>query len=162
LRRPFAAPRIIAEGIMVDKPILVAVDFEDASRRPLETARVIGAGVGAPIALVHVYRLPIYTYPGIEPIPVPPPIVYAPEIEAAARKALSELAASYGISPELTFVREGDPADEILEVARVTDAWMIAMGTHGRRGLAHVLLGSVAEQVLRRSPAPVLTVRVAP
>jgi nucleotide-binding universal stress UspA family protein len=146
---------------MVEKPILVAVDFEEPSRRALETALVIAEGSGAPIALVNVYRLPIYTYPGIEPIPVPPPLVYAPEIEAAARKALAELAASYGISTDLTFVREGDPADEILELAKTIDVWMIAMGTHGRRGLAHVLLGSVAEQVVRRSPVPVLTVRVA-
>jgi nucleotide-binding universal stress UspA family protein len=51
--------------------------------------------------------------------------------------------------------------DEILEAAREINARMIALGTHGRRGLSHVLLGSVAEQVVRRSSVPVLTVRVA-
>ncbi len=145
---------------MVDRPILVAVDFEEASRRVLLTAQTIGRGLGAPIALVHVYRLPIYTYPALEVVPVPPPIAYAPELAAAAGKALATFAETYGISRDLTFVREGDPADEILAAAADIDARMIAMGTHGRRGLSHVLLGSVAEQVVRRSRTPVLTVRV--
>jgi nucleotide-binding universal stress UspA family protein len=160
LRRLFALPRIRVEGIMGEKPILVAVDFEEASRRALLIAQEIGRGLGAPIALVHVYRLPVYTYPSIEPVPVPPPTAFAPEIAAEAQKALSTFAASYGLSPDLTFVREGEPADEILEAAAAIGARMIAMGTHGRRGLAHALLGSVAEHVVRRSRVPVLTVRV--
>ena len=147
---------------MVDRPILVAVDFEEASRRVLLTAQTIARGLGAPIALVHVYRLPLYTYPALEVVPVPPPIAFAPELAAAAGKALSTFADTYGISPDLTFIREGDPADEILAAAAEIDARLIAMGTHGRRGLSHVLLGSVAEQVVRRSRAPVLTVRVSP
>lgn len=145
---------------MVERPILVAVDFEEASRRALLTAQTIGRSLGAPIALVHVYRLPLYTYPALEAVPLPPPITFAPELAAASGKALSALAASYGISPDLTFIREGDPADEILAAAAELDARMLALGTHGRRGLAHVLLGSVAEQVVRRSRVPVLTVRV--
>jgi nucleotide-binding universal stress UspA family protein len=145
---------------MVVKPILVAVDFEEASRRALETAQTIGPGLGAPIALVHAYRLPIYAYPSLEPMPLPPPI-RGLEIEAAARSALAAFAAAYGIPPELAFVREGDPAEEILGAAAAIGARMIAMGTHGRRGLTHVLLGSVAEQVIRRSAVPVITVRVA-
>ena len=145
---------------MVERPILVAVDFEEASRRALLTAQEIGRGLGAPIALVHVYRVPVYSYPSIDPVPLPPPVVYAPEIAADAQKALSTFAASYGVSQDLAFVREGDPADEILEAAAAISARMIALGTHGRRGLSHVLLGSVAEQVVRRSRVPVLTVRV--
>jgi nucleotide-binding universal stress UspA family protein len=160
LRRPFAAPRIRVEGIMADKPILVAVDFEEASRRALETAQTIAAGVRAPIVLLHVYSLPLYTYPGIEPLPVPPPIAFEPQIEAAAHKAIAAFAASYGIPASRTLVREGDPADEILAAAAEIQARMIVMGTHGRRGLSHLLLGSVAENVVRRACVPVLTVRV--
>ena len=145
---------------MGERPILVAVDFEEASRRALLTAQEIGRGLGAPIALVHVYRIPVYVYPSIEPVPVVPPGPYSPEIALEAQNALSTFAVSYGISPDLTFSREGDTADEILEVARMIAARMIALGTHGRRGLSHVLLGSVAENVVRRSQVPVLTVRV--
>jgi nucleotide-binding universal stress UspA family protein len=145
---------------MGGKPILVATDFEEASRGALGVAQAIGAGLGAPLALVHVYRLPLYTYPTIEPVPMPPPIAFDPAIEAAAREALASFGASFGIPASRTFVREGDPVDEILAVAAAIDARMIVVGTHGRRGLSHVLLGSVAEQIVRRATAPVLTVRV--
>ncbi|MDG5819060.1 universal stress protein [Natronococcus sp. A-GB7] len=58
-----------------------------------------------------------------------------------------------------TAVREGRPASEICEYARETDADVVATGTRGRHGENRLLLGSVAERVVRRSPAPVLTVR---
>jgi nucleotide-binding universal stress UspA family protein len=54
---------------------------------------------------------------------------------------------------------EGDPADEILKVAGVENVDMIVMGTHGATGLTRLLMGSVAENVLRKAPCPVLTVR---
>ena len=145
---------------MAGTPILVATDFEEASLRALSAAQAIGAGLVAPIALVHVYRLPLYAYPTIEPVPMPAPLAFEPEIEAAASRALASFGASFGISASRTFVREGDPADEILAVAAAIGARMIVLGTHGRRGLTHVLLGSVAEQVVRRASVPVLTVRV--
>lgn len=61
--------------------------------------------------------------------------------------------------PVETVVREGDPTDEICEYAREVDADMVATGTRGRHGEHALLLGSVAEAVVRRSPVPVLTVR---
>lgn len=145
---------------MADRPILVAVDFEEASLRALATARAIAAGVGAPIVLVHVYRMPLYSYPTIDPMPLPPPSVFEPEIEAAAQRALAAFAVSVGIPASSTLVREGDPADEILAAAAAIGARMIAVGTHGRRGLSHFLLGSVAMDLVRRARVPVLSVRV--
>lgn len=145
---------------MMDKPILVAVDFEEASLQALHAARAIADGLGAPLVLVHVYRMPLYSYPTIEPMPLPPPLVLEADMDAEARRALAAFAASHGIPESNTIVREGDPADEILAAAAATDARMIALGTHGRRGLSHVLLGSVAEQVVRRAMVPVITVRV--
>ena len=56
-------------------------------------------------------------------------------------------------------VREGSPFYEIIRYAKEQDVDLIIMGTHGRGGLVHVLLGSVAEKVVRKSPCPVLTVR---
>jgi nucleotide-binding universal stress UspA family protein len=145
---------------MAGRPILVAMDFGEASLRALAAAQAIGAGVGAPIVLVHVYRVPLYSYPSIDPVPIPPPLAFQPEIDAAARRALASFAVSAGLPASSTVVREGDAADEILAAAAAIDARMIAVGTHGRRGLSHVLLGSVAEDVVRRATVPVLTVRV--
>jgi nucleotide-binding universal stress UspA family protein len=134
--------------------VLVAVDFEEASRRAIEVARTLAAPLGAELCLLHVYRLPIYTYPGFEPQSLPALIR---EISTAAAGALAQLAAA--VSVTRTLLREGEPAAEILAAAREEHALLIAMGTHGRRGLAHALLGSVAERVVRDSDVPVLTVR---
>jgi nucleotide-binding universal stress UspA family protein len=56
-------------------------------------------------------------------------------------------------------VRDGDPSEEILAVARETRSDLIVMGTHGRTGVGRLLMGSVAEQVMRRATCPVLTVK---
>jgi nucleotide-binding universal stress UspA family protein len=57
---------------------------------------------------------------------------------------------------------EGDAATEILRLAKETQADVIVMGTHGRTGLVRVLMGSVAEQVVRKAPCPVVTVKTPP
>jgi nucleotide-binding universal stress UspA family protein len=134
--------------------LLCAVDFEPASHRAIDLAREIAKPLGAEICLLHVYQLPVYTYPGLEPHILPDLLR---DIIAAAGKALEELGADVGIPR--TLLLEGDPARGILEGARQVGAAMIVMGTHGRRGLAHALLGSVAEKVVRESEIPVLTVR---
>jgi nucleotide-binding universal stress UspA family protein len=134
--------------------VLVAVDFEEASRRAIEIARELSRPLGSEMVLVHVYQIPVYTYPGLEPQITPDLRL---EITLAASRALDNLAAEVGVARAL--LREGDPATAILDAAREVGASMIAMGTHGRRGLSHVLLGSVAEKVVRSSEIPVLTVR---
>ena len=58
-----------------------------------------------------------------------------------------------------TFIRIGKPEDEIVKFAVENNIDLIAMGTHGRTGLAHMLVGSVAERVVRTSKCPVLTIR---
>lgn len=134
--------------------IVVAVDFEKASLKALEVAKEIGAKLGAGVLLAHVYQIPMFTYPGLEPALLP---TFAVEIQAAAKKALEQLCEQSGGLPGVT--REGDPATELLALAEEVGARMIAMGTHGRSGIAHLFLGSVAEKVMRQSKVPVLTVR---
>lgn len=136
--------------------LLIAVDFEEASRRAIELAKQLAAPLGARLALVHVYTLPVYTYPGLEPSILPG---FHNEVTAAARRAIEALSEEVGIPDAI--LREGDPATEILAAARERGASMILMGTHGRRGFVHALLGSVAEKVIRQSEIPVLTVRAA-
>jgi len=134
--------------------LLVAVDFEEASRRAIDYAKQLAPPLGATLTLVHVYQLPVYTYPGLDPAILPG---FHHEVTVAAREAIEQLARAVDVQGAL--LREGDPATEILEAARACGAWMIIMGTHGRRGLTHALLGSVAEKVIRHSDLPVLTLR---
>jgi nucleotide-binding universal stress UspA family protein len=134
--------------------LLCAVDFEQASRRAVDLARELAGPLGAELCLMHVYQLPVYTYPGLEPQILPD---LMRDITLAAGKALEQLAAEVGVAR--TILREGDPAQSILEGAREVGATMIVMGTHGRRGLSRALVGSVAEKVVRESEIPVLTVR---
>lgn len=141
---------------MADKPgvLLVPIDFEKASMKALETAKDLGARLGAEVVLVHVYQVPMFTYPGLEPSLLP---TFTVEIATAAKNAVEKLSESSGGLRAV--LREGDPATEITEAAKALGAQMIIMGTHGRGGFAHLFLGSVAEKVMRESAVPVMTVR---
>jgi nucleotide-binding universal stress UspA family protein len=139
--------------------ILVPVDFSPSSDHALAAALDLAGKLGARLFLLHVVPIPL---PGWE--------VYghefAPEqlIEKGREGAERELGAlaaarSSGAVPIEPLVRVGMPFLEIIAAAREIGADLIVMGTHGRTGLAHVLIGSVAERVVRGSPCPVLTVR---
>lgn len=136
--------------------ILVPIDFEPASLKALSIAKDLAARLGGEIVVVHVYQLPVYTYPGLEPSLMPG---FHAEVTSAAERAVASLAQQEGNLRAV--LRQGDPATEILNAAEELKASMIVMGTHGRQGLAHLILGSVAERVLRKSNVPVLSVRVA-
>lgn len=140
--------------IMTESKILVPVDFEAASDRALVIAQELAPKLGASVVLVHVYQLPVYSYPGLQPSLLPG---FHAEVTQAARRALERRAGEAGdLRAEL---REGDPATEILAAIEQTRPTLVVMGTHGRGGLAHLFLGSVAERVVRASPVPVMTVR---
>ena len=135
------------------KTILVPVDFQDASLDALTTARDLARRLGLEVVLLHVYAIPVVVYPGFDPIIAPG---LPEEIAAAAKTALEKLAAEQG--GLRTLLRAGDPVTEILKETEETKPAFVAMGTHGRKGLAHFFLGSVAEKVIRSSAVPVLTV----
>lgn len=139
----------------VNNLFLVPIDFEPASLKALGIAKDLSARLGGEVVILHVYQLPVYTYPGLEPSLMPG---FHAEVTAAAERAVSALAREEGNLRAL--LREGDAATEILAASDELKASMIVMGTHGREGLAHLILGSVAEKVLRKSNVPVLSVRV--
>jgi nucleotide-binding universal stress UspA family protein len=133
--------------------ILVPVDFEEPSLSALDLAKSLAHVFGAEIVLIHAYRLLVQTYPGLTPVDVPPwPGIHLEMVEAA-RKALNDLAAAHGGLRSILV--EGDPARAILDEAARLRPRMIVMGSHGRAGIERLMLGSVAEKVVRRSPAPV-------
>jgi nucleotide-binding universal stress UspA family protein len=134
--------------------ILVPTDFSEPAEHATEMAINLALQLDCKLTLVHVHATPIYYGYG-EGLYWP-----AEEIAREARKALDvALAKVKERYPRADGVLVGGNAsDEILSTAKERGADLIVMGTHGRRGLAHVFLGSVAEKVVRRSPVPVLTV----
>lgn len=150
--------------------ILIPVDFSEADKRAckygvgiaegLEKARQAGALPGDPIVVevFHCYEIPAVKGPDGS---VLVDSDTETEIMEDAKKRLSAFIGSYA-DREVTLrteARQGPPAETILERAKEIGANLIVMGTHGRKGLARFFLGSVAEQVLRSSTVPVLTLR---
>jgi nucleotide-binding universal stress UspA family protein len=137
--------------------VLVPIDFEDASRRALDLAKGIAPCLGAEVVLLHAYQVLVQVVPSLSPAEIPPlPGVHL-EVEEAARRALNELADAHGGLRSI--LMEGDPASAILAEAERLRPRMVVMGTHGRAGLERVVLGSVAEKVVRRCVVPVTVVR---
>lgn len=136
------------------KHILVATDFGDPADRALDVAIALAEELGkAALTLVHVQYIPRPLY-DVE-------VVWPTEAMAtSARKALDlVLARAKKRYPKCEGVLlAGTPAEQIVKAAVQRGADLVVLGTHGRRGLPRMLLGSVAERVTRTCPVPVLTV----
>jgi nucleotide-binding universal stress UspA family protein len=136
------------------KHILVPTDFSDPSERALSSAIELAKAFEARLTLLHVWRIPNAGYAEALAWPIE-------GMEKAARKALAEVRTRAAkIFPGVdSVVEEGAEWERIIDVAKRQNVDLIVMGTHGRRGLPRLILGSVAEKVVRLSPVPVLTVR---
>lgn len=143
------------------RTILVPTDLsEDADLATAAALRLLACEPDARLVLLHVYNLPI-EYTAYGPIPLSLSLSYLEEAGAKARARLEEKAEALrrtGLTVE-TLVREGYPPEVIAAEAERCGADLIAMGTRGRSGLGHLLLGSVAERVVQTAGRPVLTVR---
>jgi nucleotide-binding universal stress UspA family protein len=136
------------------KTILFATDFSPRSAYAFHIACALARDYHARLLVAHAYQMPTYGSPEIPVMPPDPA-----EIEADLWKHLAELRPSHpGLCVE-RFLRCGLPAEEIVRLAAETHADVIVMGTHGRSGWGRLLLGSVAEAVLRKAPCPVLTIK---
>jgi nucleotide-binding universal stress UspA family protein len=136
--------------------VLVPVDFSEHSERALAYAVDLAKSFRAAVHLVHVYPVTAFAAPPL----IPGPVVVG-QFRDESQRVFDELMARVkrDYSSELTgTLSEGVPHVEILRCASDVHADMIVMGTHGRTGFEHLLLGSVAERVVRGSTVPVLTV----
>jgi nucleotide-binding universal stress UspA family protein len=146
---------------MIDlRRILVPTDFSKHSHNALSYAAAFAEKFGAELYLLHVVQDLALFIP--EAVSVAPPVT--PPIEqmtAAVKEALQRVVREEDLGRFKVHcdVREGTPFYEIIQYAKENDLDLIIMGTHGHTGLAHVLLGSVTEKVVRKAPCPVLTVR---
>ena len=142
--------------------IVAATDFTPASRPVLDEAERIARECGAQLLIVHAYQVPAVGELAQEPAGVHDDFVRA--VRGAAEPRLAMLVAqarSRGIDAR-ALLREGFADDEILDAARRERADLIVVGTHGRRGVSRMLVGSVAWQVVSRSACPVMTVPSGP
>jgi len=121
----------------------------------LELAAAFAQEIGGTLQIVHTYAVPFYVYPGFDPVLAGQLDV---ELARSATRTVEALAEQFSAARH--HVRAGEPGRTILEVAKEVQPAAVVMGTHGRRGLGRLFLGSVAEWVLRRSPFPVLTTHV--
>jgi len=140
--------------------ILVPVDFSEHAGRALDHAKTLAEKFNASLHLLTVVPDP-YVLPNPGPWYVPLPVDYAEGLQKDADAQLRGLL----VPAEQTKYRAefvvlfGDPSSEIVDYVKRASIDLIVMGTHGRGGLAHAVLGSVAEKVVRTASCPVLTVR---
>src|SRR5262245_11724747 len=146
---------------MIDlRRILVPIDFSKHSQNALTYAAAFAEKFGAEIYLLHVVQDLALFIP--DAVTAGPPLLPPmDQLTAAVREALDRVIRENQLGPLQVHpeVREGTPFYEIIQFAKEKSIDLIIMGTHGRGGLAHVLLGSVTEKVVRKAPCPVLTVR---
>jgi nucleotide-binding universal stress UspA family protein len=138
---------------MAQKTILFPTDFSLASDAALPHAEALAKQADAQLLIVHVEEPPL-AYGGGE--------LYYGLPEPSSERILKMLEDVKPADPNLSFAHRltmGDPAGEIVRIASEEAAEMIVLGTHGRTGMTRLLMGSVAEAIVRRAPCPVLVYR---
>jgi nucleotide-binding universal stress UspA family protein len=136
------------------RSILCPTDFSGNSATALELATAIAHDYSARLTIVHVKALPVTPSGVMTPEPLEPP-----EEAAELRRKLDAVRPNAAGVPFDHVMLIGDEATEIIGLAESEGYDLIVMGTHGRTGLSRLLMGSVAEQVVRKAPCPVLTVK---
>ncbi|MCO4768984.1 MAG: universal stress protein [Deltaproteobacteria bacterium] len=142
--------------------VLVPIDFSDCAASVVQRASQLAAQVHARVVLMHAVDTPV----GLSPDAIieddeGAPVRAGDHMRGAAESRMPDylaLARSEGVEATST-VAPGKPAEAILATADALSADLIVMGTHGRQGLKRMLIGSVAEAVVRRADAPVMTLR---
>lgn len=137
------------------KKIVFATDFSPASEAAFKYATALARDSGATLAIVHVEELPM-PYAGGE--------MYIAQPEYPNPEVKKMLEAIVPADPNVKFTHRlelGTAADDIVRMAQEEQADLLVIGTHGRTGLKRVLMGSVAESVMRQATCPVLTLKEA-
>jgi nucleotide-binding universal stress UspA family protein len=161
------APAYLPDTMPNIAKILAPTDFSEDSNHALTYAEELASKFGAELILLHVAQALAPVSFGLEPGITPDPLALetigriAEEQRLAAQRELDRMVnrlRESGLKAR-GMLRVGAAFMEIIGTAQSESADLIAMGTHGRTGLAHILLGSVADRVVHKAPCPVLTVR---
>lgn len=139
--------------------MLVATDFSPSSDRAVEEGFDLASRFGAQVHLVHVVAGPLHEmWAGY--VPADDFVGVVKTHKAEARRKLEAIAAKHTAQecPATIVTPYGLPVDELVDYARVHDIDLIICGTHSRRGLDRLVMGSIAEKLVQLAPCPVLTV----
>jgi nucleotide-binding universal stress UspA family protein len=141
------------------RQILVPTDFSEYSRQAATYAHELAQTFGAKLLLLHVVELPAYPVEVL--LPSAEGATLLDDLERQARLDLAHLLpkAEHAKADVMCLVAVGTPYYKIVEVAEAEKVDLIIMATHGRTGLSRLVLGSVAERVVRMASCPVLTIR---
>jgi nucleotide-binding universal stress UspA family protein len=142
------------------KHILVPTDFSASSARAVDLAVTLATAFSAELSLFHAWDIPVYPY--MEHVLSSQDLMSSLEKAAGHKLEESLLELKKRVSWAKSVLKAGVPWQEIVATSKALHADLIVMGTHGRRGVNHALLGSVAEKVVRLSEVPVLTVHAGP
>jgi len=142
--------------------IVVATDFSEPSRAALDYGRELARAFNANLSVLHVAENLLTTMmtPDGSLASTLPDLQH--DVEESARERVTALLSAKDhqeLGAKAVTLTSSAPAFAIVEYARKAGVDLIVMGTHGRSGLGHLLMGSVAERVVRMAPCPVLTVR---
>ncbi len=155
-----AAQRRTRRAAVSPKQIVLATDFSPYAETALRWADAISKAFRAKLIIVHALDLTLGGLAGLAPEVAAYPVADQ-LVDRLREEAKTEMARLGKRFPRArTIIREGPPRSVLLKVASSVGADLIVVGTQGRSGLAHMLIGSVAEHLVRHSRIPVLTVRV--
>ena len=156
---PGVVGRLHEASDMAFKKILCPIDFSSGSKHAMRVALRVANEADAELVLAHVWHLPPLAVTSELPLPADTIQRMIADEERGLAQALEE-ALAYGAKRVTARFLTGLPWSEIVEAVEQDPAFdLIVIGTHGRTGLARVLLGSVAEKVVRHAPCPVLATR---
>ncbi len=149
------------------KKILIALDYDPSAQNIAEKGYELASGMNASVILLHVVSDPTY-YSSLNYSPIMGFDSFSnlDVVQTGAADSLKKAAQGYldktreflGGSNITSIIKEGDFGDGILEAAQETGADIIVMGTHSRRGIDKILMGSVAEKVLHHSTVPLFII----
>jgi nucleotide-binding universal stress UspA family protein len=140
------------------RKICCPIDFSDCSKEALAIASDLARRFSGELLLLHVYQAPSYALPEGYVLSAPEALRAVSEDVTRRLNEWERMAQAQGVAVT-TEARMGVPYAEIIAYAKKIACDLIVMGTHGRTGLQHAFVGSVAERVVRIAPCPVLTVR---
>ena len=139
------------------KKVLIALDYDQTAQKVANVGYSIAKDMNAEVILLHVISNPVLYYSSYMAM-APSQINNVTELKEVAQKFLDKTKHDLGDETIQTIIKEGDTAESILESAKELKADIIVIGTHSRKWLENILLGSVAESVLEHSTIPLFII----